>query len=364
MTNQIEGIDTVMLVDDTPANLRLLHEILSREGYRVVAFPSGALALKAAAVEPPDIILLDIMMPDMNGYEVCRLLKLHKTMKDVPVIFISALSNPMDKVSAFTCGGVDYITKPFQQEEVVSRVRTHLQLRAMQRALERQNESLEELVQQKVQEIICTQLAVVFALSKLTETRDYETGRHVEHVRVFCRELGRELQNNPGYREIITEGFLQNIYCASPLHDIGKVGIPDEILLKNGKFTSQEFEIMKRHAEIGANTLEMVQREHPGNTFIIMGIEITRHHHEKWDGSGYPDGLKGRDIPLAARIMAVADAYDAMRSVRPYKVSFSHEKCCGIISLDSGTHFDPDIVEAFLRIETRFAEIYATMVNA
>ena len=358
MTFPKNRVETVMLVDDTPANLRLLHEILSLEGYRVVAFPSGALALKAAAVEPPDIILLDIMMPEMNGYEVCRLLKLHKAIKDVPVIFISALSNPMDKVSAFTCGGVDYITKPFQQEEIVSRVRIHLQIRAMQRDLERQNESLEELVQQKVQEIIGTQLAVVFALSKLTEARDYETGRHLEHVRIFCRELGRELQKNPGYSEIITKDFLQNIYCASPLHDIGKVGIPDEILLKNGKFTPQEYEIMKRHAEIGANTLEMVQREHPGNSFIIMGIEITRYHHEKWDGSGYPDGLKGQDIPLAARIMALADAYDAMRSERPYKLPFSHEKCCGIISQDSGTHFDPAVVEACLRIENQLSEIF------
>jgi putative two-component system response regulator len=329
----------------------------------VVAFPSGALALKAATVEPPDIILLDIMMPDMNGYEICRLLKLHKPLNEVPVIFISALSNPMDKVSAFTCGGVDYITKPFQQEEVVSRVRTHLQLRAMQRTLERQNEYLEELVQQKVQEIIGTQLAVVFALSKLTEARDYETGRHVEHVRVFCRELSNELRKNPGYSDIITKDFLQNIYCASPLHDIGKVGIPDEILLKNGKLTSQEFEIMKKHSEIGANMLEMIQKEHPGNSFVIMGIEITRHHHEKWDGAGYPDGLKGHEIPLSARIMALVDAYDAMRSKRPYKQPYSHERTCKNIMQDSGTHFDPDVVDAFLRIESRFAEIHASMVD-
>jgi putative two-component system response regulator len=347
----------VMVVDDTPANLKLLEEMLDGQGYHVVQFPSGALALRAAAQTPPDLVLLDIMMPGMDGFEVCRRLKADETLKEIPVIFISSLDDAVNKVKAFSEGGVDYVTKPFQEEEVLARVKTHLSLCRIRRELEKHNLYLEDLVRDKVKEISDSQLATILAVSKLAEYRDDETGRHIERTRTFCRILARKLRENHRYAGSITDAFMENIYHAAPLHDIGKVGIPDSILLKPGKLTPEEFETIKTHTTIGAMTLQSVRAKYPQNAFINMGIALTRSHHEKWDGSGYPDGFAGEDIPLSGRIVSLADVYDALRSKRTYKEAFSHEQSCTIIREGAGKHFDPAVVDAFVSLGSEFAEI-------
>jgi len=359
--DEIAQKTTVMVVDDTPANLRLLQDMLQAKGYRVLAFPNGRMALKAAGRNPPDLIMLDIMMPDMDGFEVCRCLKADKVLKEIPVLFISALSDASDKVRAFSSGGVDYVTKPFQLEEVQARVETHLHLRRLQLELKQHNHHLEDLVQKKIQEISKSQLVTIRVLSKLAESRDDDTGHHIERTMAFNRALVIKLQEISPDSAGITDTYVNNIYHSSPLHDIGKVGIPDHILLKPGKLTLEEFEVMKTHTIIGADTLEVARSRYPNNSFINMGVAIARSHHEKWDGSGYPDGLAGKDIPLCARIMAISDVYDALRSIRPYKPAFDHEKSCRIIGEGRGRHFDPDLIDAFMALHEQFARIHDNM---
>ena len=352
---------TIMLVDDTPANLKLLQQMLQAKGYLVLTFPRGKMALNAAAKNPPDLILLDITMPEMNGFEVCERLKADATLKEIPVIFISALTETEDKVKAFAAGGVDYVSKPFQFEEVNARVETHLRLRKLQLELSRHNLHLEDLVKEKVQEISDSQLATINAMSKLAESRDDDTGQHIERTRTFCKFLAEKLRDTARYAGSIDAAYLENIYHAASLHDIGKVGISDNILLKPGKLTPAEFEIMKTHTIIGADTLQTARSKYPLNVFINMGMAIARSHHERWDGSGYPDGLAGEEIPLTARIMAIADVYDALRSKRPYKPAFTHEKSCQIIWEGSGRHFDPALIAAFTLVEPAFANIHLQM---
>ncbi len=349
---------SILIVDDTPQNLRLLTEMLREHRYRIRPIPNGPMALRAAEMEPPDLILLDISMPEMDGYEVCRRLKASQKLKDIPVIFLSALNDPQDKVYAFAAGGQDYITKPFQVEEVLARVKTHLRIAALQKELLRHNRELETLVAEKVKEISNAQIATIIALAKLAESRDDETGRHIERVQIFCRILAEELSLQPRYSASITPEFVNNLFYAAPLHDVGKVGIPDAILLKPGKLTPEEFAPMKRHTLIGWETLRAVTERYPQNTFIAIGAVIARSHHERWDGNGYPDKLKGEEIPLAARIMAVADVYEALRAKRCYKESFSHEKSRTILKECSGTQFDPAVIEAFDACEARFSRIY------
>ena len=352
---------TIMVVDDIPANLKLLQITLQAKGYQVLTFPNGKMALNAAAKNLPDLILLDINMPEMDGFEVCERLKADEALKEIPVLFISALSETADKVKAFSVGGVDYVTKPFQFDEVYARVETHLHLRRLQLELKRHNLHLEELVKEKVQEISASQLATIHAVTKLAESRDGDTGHHIERTQTFSLVLAEKMRENPRYSVSINDFFVENIYNASPLHDIGKVGISDNILLKPGKLTPEEFEVMKTHAMIGANTLIAARHKYPKNAFINMGIAIARSHHEKWDGSGYPDGLMGEDIPLSARIMAVSDVYDALRAKRPYKTAFTHEKSCEIIMEGAGQHFDPAVIHAFTALDAEFADIHNKM---
>jgi putative two-component system response regulator len=356
--------ENIMIVDDTPENLQLLSSMLNRQGYGVSAFPSGKMALTAAMRKTPDLVLLDINMPEMNGYEVCEAFKSRGDLKDIPIIFISALGDTDDKVRALKCGGVDYITKPFQMEEVYARVDTHLQLNTVRDVLRQFNDKLKERVAQQVEEINKSQLAMIFALAKLSHTRDDDTGMHLERVQHLCRLLSTALSKTPAFEHEITPDFIETIFHASPLHDLGKVGIKDAILLKPGRLTDEEFEIMKTHTTIGAATLASVQRQYPKNEFVNMGIEIAKCHHEKWDGSGYPSGLSGTDIPLSARTMALVDVYDALRSRRPYKKPFSHEKSKDIIIKGSGSHFDPRIVEQFVKMEKAFEETHASLEDS
>ena len=345
-------------MDDTLANIQILSDMLKQNGYKVRPVLDGKTALQAVQAKKPDLICLDINMPGMNGYEVCETLKKDILFKEVPIIFISALSEPLDKVKAFGLGGVDYITKPFQLEEVQARVETHLRLHRLQNKLEDYNQHLLDKVREQIQEISESQMATILALAKLAEFRDEDTGHHLDRIQYFCRMLAECVAKNGIYQSVITPNFIDNIFHASPLHDIGKVAIPDKILLKPGKHTPDEFEEMKKHTTIGSEYLETVRSNYPKNGFINTGIEIARSHHEKWDGSGYPDGLAASQIPVSARILAVADVYDAMRSKRPYKEPFSHKTTLNIIAGSSGTHFDPEIIKAFISVNQDFEKTY------
>ena len=346
----------ILLVDDMHVNLRILADMLKVEGMRTRSALSGEAALRAANAQPPDLVLLDVMMPDMDGYEVCRRLKATPALAHIPVIFLSALDGTEDKVEAFAAGGVDYVTKPFQLDEVRARVQTHLRLHALQLEVEAYTNDLETLVCEQVEEIAKSQMATVFALARLAESRDDETGTHLERVQAFCRLLAGGLAAR-GLHTGLDETYVENLVHASLLHDIGKVAISDSILLKPGSLTAEEFELMKTHTTLGSDTLEAVRDEYPNNTFLAMGIEVVRSHHERWDGSGYPDGLAGEEIPLCARIMAVADVYDAMRSRRVYKAPATHEECCDVILGGSGAHFDPAVADVFRDLHAEFDRV-------
>jgi len=358
------GRGSILIVDDGPENLRVLSELLRSEGYLTRPVSDGDLALQAAAADPPDLILLDIMMPGMDGFEVCRQLKKDTRLRDIPVVFLSAMDDVADKVKAFSVGGVDYVSKPFQFPEVRMRVENHLRLRRLQVELEVKNRRLVDLVSEQVREISDSQMATIFALAKLAESRDGETGRHIERVQLYCKLLAATLAEQPSYAGRIEESFIENIFLASPLHDIGKVAIRDHILLKEGELTPAEFEEMKLHTTLGAQTLEAVRTRYPRNEFLRLGIEIARCHHERWDGRGYPAGLSGKDIPLSARIMAVADSYDAARSRRCYKPALGHAECREALVARGGTYLDPDVLLAFEDVQGLFEDIANALGDA
>jgi putative two-component system response regulator len=356
-------VPKIMLIDDMPQNLKLLSSMLEGQGYEVFAFVSGELALKAASKNPPDLILLDIKMPGLDGYQVCQRFKADKKLEKIPVLFLSALADVDDKLKAFQVGGVDYITKPFQIEEINARVKTHLKIKELQADLEMHNEHLEELVTAQVKELSEAQMSIIFALAKLAEYRDLATGNHLERVQQFCSLLANQLRIASPYSGLIDTKFISNIYLASPLHDIGKVAIPDHILLKSGKLTTDEFEIMKTHTTVGAQYLEDVLKKYPKNSFIKMGVEMARSTHERWDGRGYPQGLAGESIPLCARIMNLVDAYDAMRSKRSYKEPMDHKTTTEIIASESGKQFDPVVTETFVKINEKFEKTYSNITQ-
>lgn len=348
----------VLVVDDSEESLEMICEILEAQGYRPIRHQEAETAIREAVVDPPDVILLDAVMPGVDGYTACRRLREVDALRSVPIIFVSGVHEPFEKVKAFRLGAVDYLTKPFHSEEIEARIATHLRMSRLQRRTEEHADGLSQIVEEKVREISDSQMALIFALAKLSESRDDETGKHMERIQAFCRLLADRLRGKPGFAAQIDGTFLANLICASPLHDIGKVGIEDRILRKPGRLTPEEFEIMKRHSVIGAETLEAVRQKYPGNEFVRMGIEIARSHHERWDGTGYPDGLAGTAIPLSARIMGLADVYDALRSKRHYKEGFPHAKAVAIIREERGTHFDPDVADAFLENDAAFAETW------
>lgn len=359
---------SILIVDDNRLNVQLLSEILQRRGYCVNAVGSGGLALQSALTSPPDLVVLDIQMPDVDGYEVCQQLQSFEELAAVPIIFISGRDDPLDKVKAFAAGGVDYVTKPFHAEEILARVDTHLRLRQLQRELQEQNRRLQKLVQEQVGSIVESHLATIFALAKLAEYRDDDTGRHVQRVQSYCQALALRLGRYPGFRKYLDDAYIRNLTHTAALHDIGKVGIPDPILLKPGPLTEAERTVIRTHTVIGARTLEEVLQCHPENRFINMGMSIARSHHEKWDGSGYPQGLGEDRIPLSARILTIADHYDALRNARPYKTALDHKTTCEIMLEGDGrtrpSHFDPLVLRAFKESEAEFARIFQSFRDA
>lgn len=361
----------LLVVDDNEMNRDMLSRRLQHYGYETEVACDGKAALERMVSMRPDMVLLDVLMPELDGYQTLERIRANEELKDIPVIMISALDEVDSAVRCIETGAEDYLCKPVNAVLLKTKVAAILEkihLRRREKELhievEKQNRYLEQRVEEQVKEISATQISAIFALSKLAESRDPETGEHLERVREYCRVLCLHLRNNPKYNNVISDRFISNIFAASPLHDIGKVGIPDHVLLKPGGLNEEEWRCMKLHPMIGAATLRAVDQEHPGNQFIQIGIEIAECHHEKWDGSGYPHGLKGEAIPLSARIMALGDVYDALTSKRCYKEAFDHDRSVGIITGGSGKHFDPDIVAAFIERQLDFKHIRETLIDS
>ncbi len=359
-TSHTENSDraTILVVDDTSDNLMLIRELL-KPYYRTIFATNGKQALKlASASEAPQLILLDIMMPEMDGYEVCTRLKENPATADIPVIFLTAKIQAEAEQRGLEIGAVDFITKPINPPILLARVKNHLFIKSAQDSLKHQNEQLETIVTERTRELADTKEATIFAMSSLAETRDNETGNHIRRTQHYVRALAIELKDHPRFKDELTEGNIKLMYSSAPLHDIGKVGVPDSILLKPGPLDDDEWVIMRLHVTYGRDAIisaeKILSQE---SSFLRYAREIAYGHHEKWDGSGYPEGIKGDDIPVSARLMAVADVYDALISRRVYKPAFPHEKAVAIITEGKGSHFDPDMVEVFLDIHEKFRAI-------
>ena len=355
---------TVLVVDDTAQNLGLMHELL-RPHYRVLVADSGPRALQLLQEGTrPDLILLDVMMPDMDGYEVLRRLKAEAGSRDTPVIFLTARSDEAGEARGLELGAVDYIIKPISPPIVLARVRNHLLLKASADFLRDKAAFLETEVARRTRRIEAVQDATVLAMSAMVETRDNETGNHILRTQRYVRCLADRLRTHPRFAAQLDEDSIVLICKSAPLHDIGKVGIPDHILLKPGKLSADEFEVMKRHAALGRDAIERAERALGMELdFLRPAKEIAHSHHEKWDGSGYPQGLAGEAIPLAARLMAVADVYDALISRRVYKAPFSHEIALQTMREGRGTHFDPDMLDAFAADHEEFHAIALSLAD-
>lgn len=339
----------VLVVDDDPTNLQVVGNLL-QPFYSVRVANSGDRALKLAQQAPmPDLILLDIMMPDMDGYAVIAQLKANPLTEKIPVIFLTAMNASREEEKGLALGAVDYITKPMQASILLARVRTHLELKQARDALANQNVLLEVEVARRMQENELIQDVSIRALARLAEIRDNETGKHILRTSQYVVSLARLLLSHPNYLGQLNDRVIGMLGKSAPLHDIGKVGIPDQILRKPGKLTAQEWVIMKTHAELGAQALEMAEKDTEHRVeFLGVAKTIAHWHHENWDGSGYPDGLMGEKIPLAARIMKIADVFDALISRRVYKEAFDLAKVRSIMSEGRATLFDPELLDVFL----------------
>lgn len=321
----------VLVADDDSFARQILANTLRRSGFEVDMARNGAEAFERFMIDRHQLIVSDWNMPDMDGLEFCRAVRRAENRRYVYFMLLTSFDRPQDAVAGLEAGADDYVRKPFDPGEFIMRINVG------QRIVNLETRGL-----------------TIFALARLAESRDLETGEHLERVRSYCSLLAHTLRHNGRCTDTIDDDFIQLIYETSPLHDIGKVAVPDRILQKPGKLTFEEFEVMKTHVERGAETIEAMRDEYPNAKFLNMAYNIIMYHHEKFDGSGYPRGLAGTQIPLCARIMAVADVYDALTSARVYKEAYSHEKAKSIIVSEAGKHFDPDIVDAFLACEEQF----------
>lgn len=349
----------LLIVDDEPANIRLLIRVLKKD-YRISSATNGAQALEQLAGPLlPDLILLDVMMPMMDGFEVCRRLKDNPQTCEIPIIFVTAMNDAESETRALEIGAVDFINKPISPSRVRARVSTHITLQQAKTALANQNNLLREKVRERTQELELIQEVTILSMATLAETRDNETGNHILRTQYYVRILAEQLRDMGHHAEQLTDSVIEALYKSAPLHDIGKVGVPDSILKKPGRLDEAEFSEMKRHTTYGRDAILVAEaRLNDGDSsFLQFAREIAYSHHEKWDGSGYPQGLAGEAIPLSARIMAVGDVYDALISKRVYKPAFPHEQAVAFIQKGKGTHFDPRVVEALEQVIDRFQAI-------
>ncbi|KQN48740.1 two-component system response regulator [Pseudomonas sp. Leaf48] len=349
---------TLLVVDDTPDNLMLMTDLL-KDHYRVKAANSGEKALRILQGDAlPDLILLDVMMPGLSGHEVAEQIKRDPRTRDIPIIFLTALAGTEDEIHGLELGAVDYITKPIRPALVLARVDTQLKLKAAKDFLRDHNDYLEQEVERRTREVTAIQDVAIQAMASLAETRDNETGNHIRRTQHYIKVLAQYLRDHPRFSHFLNEQTIESLFKSAPLHDIGKVGIPDHILLKPGRYTEQEFEIMKTHTTLGRDAIQLAEdRLGFRADFLNLAKEIAYSHQEKWDGSGYPQGLAGDDIPISARLMAVADVYDALISRRVYKAGMPHAQAVEIIRQGRGTHFDPDVCDAFLSCVEQFQAI-------
>ncbi|OFA05805.1 two-component system response regulator [Duganella sp. HH101] len=349
---------TILVVDDIPDNIDLLCAVLE-DDYRTKIAVNGERALKIANGDSkPDLILLDVMMPGMSGYEVCKALKANPATRDIPVIFVTAMSETVDEQLGLGLGAADYITKPISAPIVLARIKTQLSMKRVHDFLRDQNNFLETEIEKRTREIVALQDVTIHTMASLAETRDSETGNHIRRTAHYVKTLAEKLRTNPRFSDFLTDKNIELLFKSAPLHDIGKVGIPDRILLKPGRFEGNEFEIMKTHTTLGRDAIRQAERELGLEVdFLKFAKEIAYGHQEKWDGSGYPEGLSGDNIPISARLMAVADVYDALISRRVYKDGMSHEAAVAIIAEGRGQHFDPDMVDAFMELQQDFIDI-------
>ena len=349
----------ILIVDDSPENLYVLGELLQGAGYRVKVANAGSTALHLASQSPPPVlILLDVMMPDMDGYQVLRQLHSDEATREIPVIFLTAMDGDDDVERAFNAGIADYIIKPIKPVVVLSRVRNQLLVQRARNWLQNQNQALEAEIARRLRENEQIQAVSIRAWAHLAETRDNETGNHIQRTQGYVRLLATRLAQQPRFAAIIDPSYIELLTRSAPLHDIGKVGIPDAILLKPGKLTPDEWTIMKTHTLLGSEAITLAERDiDAAAEFLTPAKEIVRWHHERWDGSGYPDGLAGDAIPLSARIMALADVFDALISRRVYKDAIPFASVRKIIAEERGRQFDPDITDVFLANYAQFEAI-------
>jgi len=350
MDSLIYNTPNILIVDDVESNLYLLTEMVRNAGYIARPVTNVKQAIAAIKSLPPHLILLDVSMPEIDGFEFCTMLKNSASTRDIPVIFISARNSTENKINGFKLGAVDYIEKPFEVEEVTLRINTHLKIYKMQQEFEVYNKKLYKIINDQMHKIYEEQKNILYALAKLTAKRDNFKPNHLECVGKNSKLLALSLQLTANYSDDISNSFIDTIELAAPLHDIGNVAISDGILLKRGKLTPSEMEIVRSHSDIGANTLQEIYTNSENNEFICMAIDIARYHHENWDGSGFPKGLAGEEIPLCARIVSLIDVYDILHSERSYRPAYPHEECLEIINQESGKKFDPNLVEIFNKI--------------
>jgi putative two-component system response regulator len=358
MTLSEDSSATILIVDDTIENLAVLDALL-RPHYQVLVSTSGERALRIAlGAQRPDLILLDVMMPALDGYQVFECLRAHPDTSDIPVIFVTAMDSLSAELRGLEAGAVDYIAKPISPPILLARIRLQLELKQARDRLSEQNAWLETEIARRMGENELIQAVSIRALAHLAETRDPETGNHILRTQGYVRELALRLKANPIFADRLNERYIQLLARSAPLHDIGKVGIPDAILRKPGPLAPDEWKIMQTHTWLGSEAIAMAERdaEKPVE-FLSLAKEIARWHHEKWDGTGYPDGLAGEAIPLSARLMALADVFDALISPRVYKAALSFEQARATIAAGSGRHFDPGIAETFLAGFDAFAAI-------
>lgn len=346
----------ILVVDDVEVNVIILEEIIQNMGYEALAATSVKQALELMRNENtlPQVILTDISMPDIDGFEFCAMLKKDPYTKDIPVIFISAMDSSADLSKGFELGAVDYIAKPFERVEVEMRINTHLKLYTLQRDLEENNKRLSLVVTKQMEKLRIEQKNIMLALARLVENKECASGNHHSNIAYNSRILAQAMQMSPVFEHLMTETFIDTIESSAGLHDIGKIMIPDSIILKKGPLTDEEYKIMKTHSELGAQTLMDIYEGMERNEFINLAIEIAYYHHENWDGTGYPKKLSGIEIPLAARIVRVVDVFDSMLGERAYRKSLPLEDVLRFIEHDAGTCFDPEIVKIFLKIYRNF----------
>ncbi|MDP3023356.1 MAG: two-component system response regulator [Sulfuricurvum sp.] len=355
---------SILVVDDTTDNLTLISALLN-DFYKIKVANSGEKALKYLEGDSnPDLILLDIMMPVLSGHDVIRRLKSNPKTRDIPVIFLTAMSEPEDEKKGLELGAVDYITKPISPPILLARIKSQLQVKAASDFLHDKNLYLETEIAKRTHEISAIQDVTILAMASLAETRDLETGNHIRRTQHYVKALAQKLKTNPNFGYFLSDAMIETLYKSAPLHDIGKVGIPDRILLKPGKLTHDEFEIMKTHTTLGRDAIKHAESQLGIQVeFLRIAKEIAYYHQEKYDGSGYPTGASGNDIPISARLMSLADVYDALISRRVYKEPMSHADAVKIILEGRGKHFDPEVVDAFLTLQKEFQSIAACFMD-